>query len=60
MMRAIVLDRVGLADVEKKRSEELSEGMQQKVPQAEQIREHIVMIYEGEKVLDDNLEARPT
>jgi ABC-2 type transport system ATP-binding protein len=102
------LERVGLADVETKRCEELSKGMQQKVqfvaavihepellildepftgldpvnmrllrelvldqhargatvlfsthvmPQAEQICEHIVMIHEGEKVLDDSLDA---
>ena len=102
------LERVGLADVEKKRCEELSKGMQQKVqfiaavihepdllildepfsgldpvnmrllrelvaeqhargatilfsthvmPQAEQICEHIVMIHEGEKVLDESLDA---
>ena len=102
------LEKVGLADVEKKRCEELSKGMQQKVqfvaavlhepdllildepfsgldpvnmrlvrelvleqhargatilfsthvmPQAEQICEHIVMIHQGEKVLDESLDA---
>jgi len=102
------LDRIGLADVEKKRCEELSKGMQQKIqfvtavihepdllildepfsgldpvnmrllrelvleqhargatilfsthvmPQAEQICDHIVMIHEGAKVLDESLDA---
>lgn len=102
------LERIGLADVEKKRCEELSKGMQQKIqfvaavihepdllildepfsgldpvnmrllrelvreqhargatilfsthvmPQAEQICDHIVMIHEGEKVLDESLDA---
>jgi ABC-2 type transport system ATP-binding protein len=102
------LERVSLADAEKKRCEELSKGMQQKVqfvtavihepdllildepfsgldpvnmrllrelvveqhargatilfsthvmPQAEQICEHIVMIHEGRKVLDESLGA---
>ena len=102
------LEKVELADVEKKRCEELSKGMQQKVqfvaavlhepdllildepfsgldpvnmrllrelvleqhargatilfsthvmPQAEQICEHIVMIHQGEKVLDESLDA---
>ena len=103
-----VLERVGLADVAKKKCEELSKGMQQKIqfiaavvhqpellildepfsgldpvnmrllkslildqhkqgvtvlfsthvmPQAEQICEHIVMIHQGQKVLDDPLET---
>ncbi|MBD8524474.1 ABC transporter ATP-binding protein [Pseudomarimonas arenosa] len=102
------LERVGLADVAKKKCEELSKGMQQKVqfiaavvhqpdllildepfsgldpvnmrllkslileqhqrgvtvlfsthvmPQAEQICQHIIMIHQGQKVLDDPLEA---
>lgn len=102
------LERMGLADVEKKRCEELSKGMQQKIqfiaavmhepdllildepfsgldpvnmrllrelvleqhargatilfsthvmPQAEQICDHIVMIHEGDKVLDESLDA---
>lgn len=102
------LEKVGLADIEKNRCEELSKGMQQKVqfvaavihepellildepfsgldpvnmrllrelvleqhargatilfsthvmPQAEQICEHIVMIHQGEKVLDESLDA---